>query len=33
MHFPQLEPIASLSQGVIFVTQTKRGWEVWLRYR
>ncbi|MBX6351213.1 MAG: hypothetical protein IRZ11_06870 [Clostridia bacterium] len=32
LHFPALEPSASLSQGQLFVTKTKDGWDVWFRY-
>jgi hypothetical protein len=32
MHFPKLEPSASLSQGQAFVSRFRSGWRVWYRY-
>ncbi|MGE5590359.1 MAG: hypothetical protein ACM3ZA_07055 [Bacillota bacterium] len=32
LHFPKLEPSASMSQGQLFITRTKQGWDVWFRY-
>jgi hypothetical protein len=32
MHFPNLEPSASLSQGQAFVGRFRTGWRVWYRY-
>jgi hypothetical protein len=32
LHFPHLEPSASLSHGQLFVTKTKDGWAAWFRY-
>jgi hypothetical protein len=32
MHFPDLEPSASLSQGQAFVSRFRSGWRVWYRY-
>ena len=32
MHFPNLEPSASLSQGQAFVSRFRSGWRVWHRY-
>jgi hypothetical protein len=32
IHFPALEPSASLSQGQAFVSRFKSGWRVWFRY-
>lgn len=31
LHFPALEPSASMSQGQLFVTKTVKGWDVWFR--
>lgn len=32
IHFPKLEPSASLSQGQAFVSRFRSGWRVWYRY-
>jgi hypothetical protein len=32
IHFPKLEPSASLSQGQAFVSRFQSGWRVWYRY-
>lgn len=32
LHFPRLEPSASMSQGQLFITRTRQGWDVWFRY-
>jgi len=32
LHFPKLEPSASLSQGQAFVSRFRSGWRVWYRY-
>ena len=32
IHFPKLEPSASLSQGQAFVSRFRAGWRVWYRY-
>lgn len=32
LHFPRLEPSASLSQGQAFVSRFASGWRVWYRY-
>ncbi|SRR5712692_8423304 len=32
LHFPHLEPSASMSQGQLFVAKTKLGWTAWFRY-
>lgn len=32
LFFPELQPSASLSQGQLFITKTKRDWHPWFRY-
>jgi len=32
LHFPRLEPSASMLQGQLFMTRTRQGWNVWFRY-
>lgn len=33
LEFPKYLPSASLSEGQLFITKTRQGWDVWFRYR